>query len=272
MSGGTLNPDITIVGGGTGTGSVGPNAPRIVSISQASGVVVVGVVPNGVTGSFPVSQFQLFRGPTSGGPWTAFQAQDLSTTAIENFLFDQSPAFGVLEYYTAIAIDTQGNESADATPVPFVAFNVANPTAPNIQVSSYGPYPLLGQDVFLHPETGEGMIGPNGDLMVVNGLECLAQDIRIHLLTERGELLLHQDWGFGRGKIIGAGQAKRDVQAQILRADVIDVLNSEPRVAEVLAVDISVYDQFSWLIGYEIMAIGVEDPQRLNLVYPFMKQ
>lgn len=268
----TFTPDITIVGGGTGTGSVGPNAPAIVSISQASGVVVVGVVPNPVTGNFPVSQFQLFRGPTSSGPWTPYTAQDLSKTAIENFLFDQSPTVGVLAYYTAIAVDSQGNESADATPVPFIAFNATNPNAPNIQVSSFGPYPLLGQDVFLNPLTREGMIGPNGDLMVVNGLECLAQDIRIHLLTERGELLLHQDWGFGRGKIIGAGQAKRDVQAQILRADVIDVLNSEPRVAEVLAVSISVYDENSWLIGYEIMAIGVEDPQRLNMVYPFMKQ
>lgn len=270
----SYTPDLIIVGGvGGGVGS--PNAPLMVSIAQASGIIVVGVRQNPISGNWPVATFNLYRAPSSTGPFVKVGSGPISLYALQTFLLDNAPVYGQEEWYAASAVDTVGNESQLSAPVPYSAFNPnATATTSGLQVASispsaYGPYPLLGQDVFLDPLTQEGVIGPNGDLLTVNGLECWAQDLRIRMLTEKGQILLHPDFGLSRGKVIGSGQARPVAQALILRTKIIDAILADPRTYEVQNVIIQEYDAYSWIVGYQAIAIGVEDPLKANLVYPY---
>jgi hypothetical protein len=52
----------------------------------------------------------------------------------------------------------------------------------------------------------------------------------------------------------------------------MDLLAKEPRVYRVLNVQINQSDSYSWIIGYDIMAINVEDVLHLNMVAPFYRQ
>jgi phage baseplate assembly protein W len=273
-----LNPGISgsanialVCPGGGGGSPVGPNPPIILSISQASNMIVCGVIQDPVTGSYPISSLKLYRAPSASGPWTFLVATvPISLISVVNQLIDQNPIFGTQEYYAATAVDTQGFESGISNIVTYTAAHIlVGLQIANISSSARGPYPVLGCDVYIDPTSGEGVIGPNGDLLTVNGLECLAQDIRIRFSTDPGELPLHPNFGLGKSHVIGSGQAAPQVQAQILRADFIDMLQQEPRVQRVLDVVITQSNQDSWMIAYDIEAIGVEDAVRLNLVFPY---
>jgi hypothetical protein len=265
----------------TGTGqSVGPQPPTILSVSQASdrnadgsisSYLVFGVSQNPVTGSYPVSSYKLYRGNSISGPFSLLiELEPISAVTIVTQMFDDNPQFGVEKYYVATAVDSAGFESGPSNVVFYTASIVLLGLTPGaLSPAAFGNYPILGSDCFLDPSTGEGVIGPNGDLLSVNGLECLAQDLRIRILTEVGEIRMHPDFGFGKGKVIGSGQAKPQVQAQILRADIIDVLTAEPRVYKVLGVQINQTDAYSWIIGYDVMAINVEDVAHFNMVWPY---
>lgn len=246
-----------------------PNAPTITSIDQASGNIVVGIAQNAVTGSNPVSQYQLYRGPSSEGPFALTDSEPISSTALITFAFDTQPILGVEQWYAATSVDSEGFTSAFSAAVSWSAFTSATITQGSIGAAALGPYPLLGSDVFLSPYTGEAMIGPNGDLMTVNGLECLAQDLRIRLFTEIGELLLEPSFGFWRGKLIGSAQASSKTQALYFETKLKDCLAQEPRVSQVLSVVVRQAGFDSWSIAFVVMAIGVEDPLRLNQVVPY---
>jgi len=247
----------------------------LVSASQASGILVFGVMQNPVTGSYPIIGYNLYRSVTGTGGWVEVRAlQPISSVLLTTNCFDIDPVYGQQQYYAATAVDSQGAESSRSNLIAFSAsaesLQIGGPS--NLSPGAFGPYPLLGSDVFLDPITGEGVVGPNGDLLTVNGLELLAQDLRIRIYTDKGGLLLHPNYGFDKGRILGSGQAAPKVQAQILRADIMDVLQAEPRIQTVLDVEVQQSNQDSWVIGYDVMAIGVEGPQRLNLVFPFYKQ
>jgi hypothetical protein len=273
-------PDITIIGGGGGSGS-GPNPPRIVSLCEATTssnvkLLAAGIVQAPVTGSWAVAYFTLYRAALPTGPWTAVVAgpQFLSTVALENFLFDVDPNFGVEMWYAATATDTAGNVSGISNVVPYTAAT-SYPTGSGLVLpsSAYGPYPLLGQDVFVSPLTREGVVGPNGDLLGVNGLQCWAQDLRLRILSDKGELPLHPDYGLVKGKLIGSGQSKPAVQAQLLKTAVYDCIKADPRTYRIdyVAIYNANYGGLadSWVIKYQAMAIGVEDALLANIVYPY---
>jgi hypothetical protein len=247
-----------------------PNAPIIASIDQASGTIVVGIAQNKVTGSNPVVQYQLFRAPTSGGPFSLLDSEPLSKVAIVTFAFDPAPILGVQQWYAAASVDAQGQTSGLSAAVSWSAFSSAGiPLPSNISAAAYGPYPLLGSDAFLSSYIGEGLVGPNGDLLTVNGLECLAQDLRIRLFTEVSELVLQPSFGFWRGKLIGSGSASSRAQAMYFETRLKACLAQEPRVSQVLSVTIRQNDYDSWSIAFVVMAIGAEDALRLNQVVPY---
>jgi hypothetical protein len=258
-------------------GQFGPFPPAILSVSQASrfegttsSVIICGVAQHVTTGAYPITKFKLYRSLSALGPFSLLtDTEAISAYVIVNQLYDYAPVFGTQYYYVATALDSQGQESAPSNVVFYTAALQGVIGSGNFSPAARGPYPLLGCDVFVDPTTGEGVIGPNGDLLTVNGLECLAQDLRIRILTEIGELRMHPAYGLSKDKVIGSGQAKPQVQAQIFRADIIDCLTAEPRVFQVLDVQISQSDIYSWIIAYEVMAINVEDPFRANLVYNY---
>ncbi len=256
-------------------GRIAPYPPTLRSVAQATAagatVLAFGVAQNVLTGAYPIASFKLYRGSFLAGPFSlACDFEPISPATIVTQLFDAAPIFGVQEYYVATAIDSDGNESGPSN-VLFYSASIASTIPPStISAAAFGPYPVLGSDVFLDPTTGEGVVGPNGDLLTVNGLACLAQDLRIRLLTELGELPMHQTFGFTSG--IGGGQANQGVQAAILVANVKDMLRQEPRVAKTLSVSVYQSDAYSWIITYDIMAINVEDAARLNMVYNYYGQ
>lgn len=277
---------MAIVGTATLTGIVAcqidPLPPTILSVSQASNrnfdgtttsVLAFGVVQNKLTGISPITQLKLYRGNTPNGPFTLLRdIEVISSFSVVNQLFDGVPEFGIERYYVATAVDQRGVESAHSNVVFYTASLAVLGLLPgSLSPAARGPYPVLGCDIYIDPTTREAVIGPNGDLLTVNGLEFLAQDLRLRILTDVGELPLHPTYGLSKSKVIGSGQAKPEVQAQIFRADIIDVLRAEPRVYKVLDVQISQADQFSWVIGFDVMAVNVEDVQRLNMIYPYFK-
>lgn len=252
--------------------AVDPFPPQIVAISQANGTIVVGIQQNRVTGSYPIVAFQLFRGETSLGPFVQVDTELVSIFLLTTNAFDINPNIGIERFYTAKSVDVNGTVSALATPVSYTAYGQLLTTgAPqvNISAAALGPYPLLGSDIFLDPATGEGVVGPNGDLMTINGLDCLAQDLRMRLQCALGDLCLHPNWGMARSGGIGSGQAAPQVEAQILRTRVVEVVSQDPRVQAVTQVSVTNPQSDGWVISYTVMAIGVEDPQRLNLVVPY---
>jgi hypothetical protein len=254
--------------------NAGTTTPTLLSIGQASGIVVASVRnPDIIT--VPITTYTLYRAAAATGPWVQIEQRAASPLSRWTNLFDApgnavgGPAYGARAYYT-VTIDgpLQSNALAfiaNANPVPIAAGGT-------LSAGAFGAYPLLGSDVYLDPSTGEAVIGVNGDLLTVNGLECLAQDLRTRITTEQGELLLHSTFGLTRERLIGSGQNAPAVQAQALQARFVDALLGDPRVSSIASLSISRVAWDAWTISVVLVAIGVEDPQRLNLVFPFYSE
>jgi hypothetical protein len=248
-----------------GVNAAASTNPKLLWIGQASGLVVATVKPPDIVND-PISTYTLFRAPTALGPWTSIAACSPSPLSRWQNLFDSTPLYGQRAYYCA-TVDGPLQSNA----LYFVA-NLSPPiiaVAGTLSAGAFGPYPLLGSDVFLNPVTGEGVIGPNGDLLTVNGLECLAQDLRTRITTMQGELLLHQDFGLTRERLIGSGQSNAAAQAQFLQARFIDCFLADPRVLSIQSLIISQAAWDTWVITVSLIAIGVEDVAQLNLVFPY---
>ena len=251
-----------------GTGELGPTtAPTLQSVGQASGIVVASVRDPDII-SVAIASYTLYRATSPSGPWTAVDSRAPSPTSRYANLFDESPLYGTRAYYYA----TAGAQATDT--LFFIANASPTPIAPGgtLSAGAFGPYPLLGSDVYVDAMSGEGVIGPNGDLRSVNGLDCLAQDLRTRITTEQGELLLHPSFGMTRQRLLGSGQSAPVAQAQALQARFIDVITSDPRVSAVNSLSIARVSWEAWAIDVSLTAIGSEDEQRLNLVFPFYAQ
>lgn len=235
-----------------------PNVPGIAYVAEAAGMVVVAATQAPITGTEPVVAYRLYRSLFQGGPWgSAIDTRLIDRITVRTKLFDAAPLYGIGIWYAVTAVDSAGLESAVSGPFAFDAFNdqPLPGQSGKISAAALGDYPWLGSDVFLDPVSGEAVVGPNGDMLSINGLACLAQDLFIRLRTTKGELPMHPD--FGLTVSIGSGQAAPQVEAQIMATDVTDELLLDERVQRVLSVKITQYDQFSWIVGYDVMAIGV---------------
>ena len=239
--------------------------PTMLAIGLAAGLVVASVRLPDVYAA-PIQSITLYRGPASTGPWTQVDARSLSLFSRWQNVFDTAPLTGQQSFYYA-ALDN-GNASTpiaytpQASPPPIIA-------ASGISSAAYGTYPLLGSDVYLNPATGEAVIGPNGDMLAVNGLDLLAQDLRIRFMTEKGELLLHPDFGLAKNRIIGGGQASPQAQAQLLQTLIVDACLGDPRVDTVVSVVVQESAIDAWVVTVTVIAIGSEGPTDLNIVYPY---
>lgn len=238
-------------------------SPTLLFIGQATGQVVATVAPptDVIIG---ITEYSLQRSLDQETWTTVYSCQPSSLSRWVN-LFDSAPLFGTRVYYQAV--DSGGDQS---NTLYFQA--VQNPpedVAASISPTAFGPFPLLGSDVFLNPVTGEGVIGPNGDLLSVNGLYLLAQDLRTRLLTTQGELLLASDFGMSKQRLIGSGQGDPIAQAQLLQTQIINVLELDPRVDHVQDVEIYQAALDAWIISVTLVAIGAEDAGLTNLVWPY---
>jgi hypothetical protein len=247
--------------------------PRLVMVGQAQGIVVGTAAPPFLI-PYAIKTYRLYRAQSQAGPWIQVDERKPAPLSTWNNLFDPAPTFGIPALYACTSVDVNGTESVLSSPLPFTAIQNPPPitAASSISKGAYGQFPLLGSDVYIDPYTREAVIGPNGDLLAVNGLECLAQDLRTRFTTDQGELLLHPTFGRTRDRIIGSGQADAAAEALKLQTRFIDTCLADPRVNSVYDIAIDQVSSDAWTISFTIEAIGLEDPQRLNLVFPFFSQ
>ena len=210
-----------------------PNAPSIAYIAQVSTGIGVGVRQSLVTADQAIVSYNLYRSLTGSSPWTLVASSVISATLLTTLLVDSSPVLGLEVWYAATSVDALSAESARSSSWTFSAAGPEQVGAgSSISSAAFGPFPLLGSDVFIDPDSGQAVIGPNGDLVTVNGLACLAQDLRIRMMTTPGELPLHPLFGFPDP--LGHAQAEPEIEAQILAANLKDTLVLDPRVAAIL--------------------------------------
>jgi len=62
---------------------------------------------------------------------------------------------------------------------------------------------FLGVDILFDAE-GDLAVSPTGDLVIVQGRNCLLQDVRNRLEILPGDLFSHEDWGCGITRLLGA--------------------------------------------------------------------
>jgi len=268
----TIPPYVVVVPGSETTESGTAGAPTLISLAQSSGIVTAAVLPPTTTGALPFGTYNLYRSTDQGVTWDEIViGERVSPFTNRTNIQDKSPQVGVKTLYRATIVDTGGNESNPSNAMPFTPFTTTPSltTTATLSAAAFGPIPVLGSDVLLDPLTREGVVGANGDFQTVNGLACLAQDLRIKLLIVVGQLLL--DKTVGLAPIIGSPQANPVVEAQIVRNAILDVLLADPRVYSVLSLTVTPpqANQFGWQVQYQVMARNAEDPNNLSQVYPY---
>jgi len=85
----------------------------------------------------------------------------------------------------------------------------------------------LGTDILFDVD-GDLAVSATGDLVIVNGRDCLLQDVRDRLETLPGDLFGHSSWGCGIGKLLGAPDTplNRALAVRYIRY----ALEAEPRI------------------------------------------
>lgn len=85
---------------------------------------------------------------------------------------------------------------------------------------------MLGTDIRI--ENGDFVSAPTGDLQLVTGRACVAQDLKHRLISPEDALFLHPGWGAGLTRFI---QAANDPLNRLdLQQAVQEGLESDPRV------------------------------------------
>src|SRR6516164_2597052 len=107
------------------------------------------------------------------------------------------------------------------------------------------------------------------DLETVEGVENLQQALLLRLITHVGELTVlgHADYGSRLFELIG--ELNNDTNRSIAKLYTLEALEAEPRVKEVLSVDVKqdVSDRTRVNISVSVTTIDTETP--VNLVFPF---
>lgn len=125
--------------------------------------------------------------------------------------------------------------------------------------------------VDLQPRMRPGVAPRAHDVGVVSGRANLAQSLVLRLQTERGELepLAHPDYGSRHHQLIG--ELNTETNRNLVKLYVLECLQQEPRLAEIIRVDVVPYDRVARRseVRIEIDARAREDPTPLSLVIPF---
>jgi len=114
------------------------------------------------------------------------------------------------------------------------------------------------------------MLQPGGvDLETVEGVENLQQALLLRLITHSGELAVlgHTDYGSRLFELVG--EVNNDTNRSIAKLYTLEALAAEPRVKEVLSVDVTqdLSDRTRVNIKVSVTAIDTDTP--VNLVFPF---
>lgn len=125
---------------------------------------------------------------------------------------------------------------------------------------------LLGEDIsafdgkdffdFTEGEVGELSADNKGDLKTVKGLENLRQAIILRLLTPRGALLHHPEYGSRFHELVG--QKATGGFLQKLEMEISQTIKSDPRVRDITIEHLS-YEAGVLSVSLKIFVIGLDD-------------
>ncbi len=120
----------------------------------------------------------------------------------------------------------------------------------------------LGTDIALD-ENGDILV-KNGDISIISDIDCLQANLLDRLLSVKGDLILHPDWGADLEKYVSQPLSAR--LKSILLAEVKFQILDDPRVKEILALDVEEMDR-----GLKITAKVITQGGQVigNLVFPF---
>lgn len=124
----------------------------------------------------------------------------------------------------------------------------------------------LGTDIFLSTEStnlsnyapGEFKTASNNDLSYVSGVQTLTQDLIHRLVTEKGTLPFHPEYGSDLLKIIGSKGTVESKQKAVV--EVTSAIRSDIRVSDVSNVEVNVLST-----GIQISAIIEVSGKRFRL-------
>lgn len=154
----------------------------------------------------------------------------------------------------------------DTIYIPSEEFVENIPTNPMTMLELIG-----GEDLLLEPEIGFDRYIPEdgfGDLKSVSGLENIKQAIHERLMTEKGELPLHPEYGTNLASIIGSYRTPyTDKLAEI---EIYDALSHEDRIDEVTITRLEV-ERTTVHIDLEVTPSGTNLQIPLSLSLDFSK-
>ncbi|MFQ6615069.1 MAG: GPW/gp25 family protein [Fidelibacterota bacterium] len=87
--------------------------------------------------------------------------------------------------------------------------------------------PMLGNDLVLDP-SGDLMLTSSGDLCVVQGTDCLLQDVRHRLESSYGDVFGHERFGSLLFQYLG--QPDTELNRALIKRSVITALEEEKRI------------------------------------------
>lgn len=107
------------------------------------------------------------------------------------------------------------------------------------------------------------------DLDRLEGVENLQQALLLRFLTEKGELapLGHRDYGSRLGELIG--ELNTETTRNRAKLYALETLEAEPRVAEVLSVEVTTRRSEPTRIDIRMRLRTLDSDTILNLVFPF---
>lgn len=130
---------------------------------------------------------------------------------------------------------------------------------------------IIGKDLKLKfDQLGADLtVTSDGDLDIVSDEDNLAQAIISRLSTEEGELhdVGHADYGARLDELIG--EVNNENTRERIKASVLDCLAQEPRIKEVVSIDVTTdpYDPHRVDVNITVLPIG--STTFLTVVYPF---
>jgi len=86
---------------------------------------------------------------------------------------------------------------------------------------------ILGKDLYLD-ESGDLMLNPSGDLFVVQGTDCLLQDVRHRLESTYGDVFSHENIGSLLFQYLG--QPDTELNRALVKRSVKTALEEEKRI------------------------------------------
>jgi len=130
---------------------------------------------------------------------------------------------------------------------------------------------VLGRDLRLKfDESGADLtVTPEGDLATVSGELNLAQAIIVRLTTGQGELVDIGHTGYGSRLHELVGEPNNERTRGRVKNVILSCLAQEPRIKEVLSVNVKTSFLEPHRFDVEITVLPAESRTTLSLVYPF---